>query len=112
MQARLWTGKYWNILSAILLRYEVVLMFFTQEWAVLFIQMQLCNQTLKQWLDVRNTSSNSSVDVSQSMYIFAQVIKGIEFIHSKGIVHHDIKVLPALPNRLIISSNLLNIFGN
>ncbi|XP_065211676.1 eukaryotic translation initiation factor 2-alpha kinase 3-like [Planococcus citri] len=71
-----------------------------QEWAVLFIQMQLCNQTLKQWLDTRNTTANSSVNVPQSMYIFTQVIKGIEFIHSKGIVHHDVK-----PNNIFISKD-------
>lgn len=54
--------------------------------------MQLCYQTLRQWLDVRNLNSDPSVDIEESLNIFSQIAQGVEFIHSKGIVHHDIKV--------------------
>lgn len=54
--------------------------------------MQLCHQTLRQWLDVRNLNADSSVNIEDSLNIFLQIVQGVEFIHSKGIVHHDIKV--------------------
>lgn len=54
--------------------------------------MQLCHQTLRQWLDVRNLNANPSVNIEDSLNIFLQIVQGVEFIHSKGIVHHDIKV--------------------
>lgn len=61
------------------------------EWAVLYIQMQLCHQTLRQWLDVRNVES-CDINLNTCIDIFTKVVKGVEYIHSKGIVHHDIKV--------------------
>lgn len=63
-----------------------------KDWAILFIQMQLCYQTLRQWLDVRNIQQNSPINIDESLHIFSQIVRGVEFIHSKGIVHHDIKV--------------------
>lgn len=71
-----------------------------QDWAILFIQMQLCHQTLRQWLDVRNLNANPSVNIEDSLNIFLQIVQGVEFIHSKGIVHHDIK-----PNNIFISKD-------
>ncbi|XP_026469759.1 eukaryotic translation initiation factor 2-alpha kinase 1-like, partial [Ctenocephalides felis] len=88
------------------------------KWATLYIQMSLCQMTLRQWLDQRNKSdidkfymhynsvkeciqyislphpdSNDSnlLHIKIVIDILKQLSKGLSYIHSKGIVHHDIK---------------------
>ncbi|KAF5270509.1 hypothetical protein FQA39_LY08387 [Lamprigera yunnana] len=66
------------------------------KWATLYIQMALCQTTLKQWLETRNQAGfQNDVLVSKSansvIEILRQLLVGIEYIHSKRIVHHDIK---------------------
>ncbi|CAH1397575.1 unnamed protein product [Nezara viridula] len=73
------------------------------EWAVLYIQMQLCQQTLRQWLDIRNVDS-PEIDINQCVEIFRQIVKGVEYIHSQGIVHHDLK-----PSNVFVSHDLKQI---
>lgn len=83
-------------------------------WAVLYIQMKLCHKTLRNFLDERNEQENffeyyrqfSPIDENDSSAslqvvgfgMFQQICNGLEYIHGKGIVHHDIK-----PSNVFIS---------
>ncbi|CAG9808108.1 unnamed protein product [Chironomus riparius] len=71
-------------------------------WSVLFIQMKLCEKTLRNFLDERNEcesfksyyeSFNLNGDNMTSivMSIFLQICNGLEYIHNRSIVHHDLK---------------------
>lgn len=57
------------------------------EW-VLFIQMTLCQTTLKELLEKRN-GDNFHIDVMTD--IFMQLLNALNYIHSRKIVHHDVK---------------------
>ncbi|XP_064529129.1 eukaryotic translation initiation factor 2-alpha kinase 1 isoform X2 [Pseudopipra pipra] len=68
---------------------------------MLYIQMQLCELSLWDWIVDRNkrcnkrTEENSSpyqlVDVPWTMKIFQQLVEGVCYIHSMGVMHRDIK---------------------
>ena len=57
---------------------------------VLYIQMKLCDFTLKHWLDIRNDeifNNNCKIDEHASMNICRQILCGVEYLHSKFIIH-------------------------
>ncbi|KFV61598.1 Eukaryotic translation initiation factor 2-alpha kinase 1 [Dryobates pubescens] len=68
---------------------------------MLYIQMQLCEISLWDWIADRNkrcsetTEEASSpyhlVDVHWTMNIFQELVEGVCYIHSMGVMHRDIK---------------------
>lgn len=62
---------------------------------LLFIQMQLCTTTLRDWLVKRNEeishTTDGQVDKSAVVEIFRQVVEGVSYIHSQALLHRDLK---------------------
>ncbi|NXU36194.1 E2AK1 kinase, partial [Drymodes brunneopygia] len=68
---------------------------------MLHIQMQLCETSLWDWIVDRNKRCNKGsedisspyhlVDVCWTMKIFQEVVEGVCYIHSMGVMHRDIK---------------------
>lgn len=57
----------------------------------LYIQMQLCRkENLKDWMAQR--SQPELREHSQCLGIFLQIAEAVDFIHSKGLMHRDLKV--------------------
>ncbi|XP_065827126.1 eukaryotic translation initiation factor 2-alpha kinase 1-like isoform X2 [Oscarella lobularis] len=62
----------------------------------LFIQMQLCDMSLRQWLAKRNKDISSispcvQVESVTCNSIFRQIVEGVDYLHSHGLMHRDIK---------------------
>ncbi|XP_029620831.1 eukaryotic translation initiation factor 2-alpha kinase 1 isoform X2 [Salmo trutta] len=63
---------------------------------MLYIQMQLCERSLKDWILERTTEHTSqnpyeTVDTKQTLSILHKILQGVEYIHSRGIMHRDLK---------------------
>ncbi|XP_063076670.1 eukaryotic translation initiation factor 2-alpha kinase 1 isoform X2 [Engraulis encrasicolus] len=70
---------------------------------MLYIQMQLCESSLKDWIQERNSQpkeelahgsdlhTGSSKDTEQLFCIFRKILEGVQYIHSRGIMHRDLK---------------------
>ncbi|RIB29509.1 kinase-like domain-containing protein [Gigaspora rosea] len=68
-----------------------------RDW-VLFIQMQLCHSTLKDYLKRRDTNllatkkdPLNSVDRHASIELFRGIVRGVAYIHEQGLIHRDLK---------------------
>jgi serine/threonine protein kinase len=55
----------------------------------LYIKMELCKGTLKQWLDKVGANRPSTTEL---LRIFSSINEAVVYIHSRGLIHRDLKV--------------------
>ncbi|XP_058476761.1 eukaryotic translation initiation factor 2-alpha kinase 1 [Solea solea] len=67
---------------------------------MLYIQMQLCERSLKDWITERNAKPRDEqtskgpygcVDVEHTLRLLRNILEGVDYIHSRGIMHRDLK---------------------
>ena len=59
----------------------------SNNFAILFIQTELCDYTLKEYIDDKMLSDS----FEQRIGFWKQMVEGVKYIHSQGIIHRDIK---------------------
>ncbi|GMR39138.1 hypothetical protein PMAYCL1PPCAC_09333, partial [Pristionchus mayeri] len=69
----------------------------------IYIQMQLCYYSLATWLNNNKTSESRAL--SRVNLMFKQIVEGVKYIHSKKLIHRDLKP----PNILFCDGDVLKI---
>lgn len=67
---------------------------------ILFIQMELCDTTLKEYI----LSTMEDDDINKRINYFKQIIDGIEYLHKNNIIHRDLK-----PDNIFIVNGIIKI---
>jgi serine/threonine protein kinase len=67
---------------------------------ILFIQMELCSITLKEYI----LTTMLSDDIETRLNYFKQILNGIKYLHSNNIIHRDLK-----PDNIFIINNIIKI---
>jgi serine/threonine protein kinase len=59
---------------------------------ILYIQMELCGESLENWITERNLKEDS-LKTNECRDIFFSIVSGLENIHANGCIHRDLKPL-------------------
>jgi len=60
----------------------------------LYIQMELCEGNLAEWLLKRNKRIDEQIEtlnLKENLRIFRFIVEGVDYIHSEGLIHRDLK---------------------
>jgi len=69
-------------------------------YPILFIQMEYCNMTLRDYINKRNINCKMVNNELENKYI-NEIITGVKYIHSKGIIHRDLN-----PNNIFFDKDM------
>ncbi|XP_044002423.1 serine/threonine-protein kinase STK11 isoform X2 [Aphidius gifuensis] len=67
---------------------ELVDVFYNEEKEKMYLVMEFCSAGLQ---DMLESTPNKKFPIWQAHEYFTQLIEGLEYLHSKGIIHKDIK---------------------